>query len=82
MSNEEKKSAYFFMAMGLVRKAQGEVDAAHSLFEKAVIADTGFTEARRELNAISNAKEKDKKVDILTGDITQVISQIFRRKAE
>ncbi len=80
---DDRKSAYYFMAMGLVKKALGDPMAA-SFFEKAIAADTTFTEARRELNVLGAvAKEpKDKKVDLLTGDISQVISNLFRRKAD
>lgn len=80
---DDRRSAYYFMAMGLVKKQLGDATAP-SFFEKAIQADTTFTEARRELSVISNVKEdpKDKKVDLLTGDITQVISQLFKRKAE
>lgn len=80
---DDRRSAYFFMAMGLVKKQLGDQTAA-SFFEKAVIADNSFTEARRELSVMSTVKEdtNSKKVDLLTGDITQVISQLFKRKAE
>ncbi len=80
---DDRRSAYYFMAMGLIKKQLGDATAP-SFFEKAIQADTTFTEARRELSVISNVKEdaKDKKVDLLTGDITQVISQLFKRKAE
>ncbi len=81
---DERRSAYWYMAMGLIKKQLGDQTAA-SFFEKAVSADTSFTEARRELSVMSTAVKEDtgsKKVDLLTGDITQVISQLFKRKAE
>lgn len=80
---DDRRSAYWYMAMGLIKKQLGDQTAA-SFFEKAVSADTSFTEARRELSVMSTVKEDTatKKVDLLTGDITQVISQLFKRKAE
>lgn len=83
LSPDDRKSAYYFMAMGMVKKQLGDPTAA-GFFEKAIVADTSFTEARRELSVLAPAKEtaKDKKVDLLTGDITSVISQLFKRKAE
>lgn len=79
---DDRKSAYYFMAMGLLKKAMSDQTCVQ-FFEKAMSADPSFVEARREINSL-DAKEsaKDKKVDLLTGDITEVISQLFRRKAE
>jgi CheY-like chemotaxis protein len=84
LSSEDRQSAYYFMAMGLVKKALLDQTAV-TFFEKAVEADSTFTEARRELTILESAakdKEKSGKVDLLTGDITQVISQLFRKKAD
>jgi len=80
---DDRKSAYYFMAMGLVKKVLGDPMAA-SYFEKAIGADNTFTEARRELSVIDKPAPagKDKKMDLLHGDITEVISNLFRRKAE
>lgn len=80
---DDRKSAYYSMAMGLVRKAQGDMLGAVTHFEKAFQTDSSFVEARRELNSLQGpAAQKDKKLDIFTGDITQVVSQLFRRKAD
>jgi hypothetical protein len=58
---------------------------AITFFEKAVGIDASFADARRELTILENAAKEhnnSKKVDILTGDITTVISQLFRKKAD
>jgi hypothetical protein len=81
LSPEDRQSAYYFMAMGLVKKALLDQTAA-SYFEKAVAIDNGFTEARRELSVLEGAAKESKKVDILTGDLSVVISQLFKKKAE
>ena len=81
--SEDRKSPFYFMAMGLVKRGMGE-PAAQQMFEKALQLDSEFVEARRELNAISNAANRnvDKKVNIFQDDISTVVSSIFRRKAE
>jgi CheY-like chemotaxis protein len=78
---DDRKSAYYFMALGLVKRAMGDASAA-GYFEKALQMDSLFVEARRELNAMAGAQPKKEKVDLFTGDITQVVSQLFRRKAD
>jgi CheY-like chemotaxis protein len=85
LTNDEKKSQYYFMAMGLIKKHLGDPTSA-ALFEKAFQLDNEFLEARRELNKLQSpnpkAGEKQKLENILTGDITEIVSQIFRRKAD
>jgi hypothetical protein len=81
---EDRKSPYYFMAMGMVKKAMGDATAAN-MFEKTLQLDSDFSEARRELNAShagSNNQTGTKKLDIFTGDITEIVSHIFRRKAD
>ena len=83
-SNEEKKSPFYFMAMGLIKKGLGD-PMSGAMFERVLQADGEFVEARRELHKMQNAAPKSsdtKKVDIFTGDITEIVSQIFRRKAD
>jgi hypothetical protein len=71
------------MAMGLVKRATRDPSAtAH--FEKALSLDAGFVEARRELNSlqVQSAQAKSSKtMDFLKGDITELVSQIFRKKS-
>jgi len=77
---EDKKSAYYFMALGMIKKAQGDPTYT-AAFEKVLDLDSTFVEARRELAATAT-RDKDKKVDIFHGDITEVVSQLFRRKVD
>lgn len=77
-SAEDKKSAYYFMVMGLIKKQMGD-PAAITFFEKVLEVDGSFVLARRELAALQPPKEaKDK--SLLTGDITNIVSSLFRRK--
>ncbi len=79
---DDRKSAYYFMALGLVKKSMGDATAS-SYFEKALQMDSLFVEAKRELNAMGIAAQpKKEKLDLFSGDITSVVSQLFRRKAD
>lgn len=79
LSADDRKSAYYFMAIGLVKKHMGD-STASGYFEKALQIDPQFVEARRELNTMSVPKKE--KLDLLTGDITAIVTQLFKRKAE
>lgn len=82
---DERKSAFYYMAYGLVKKAMGDASAV-SMFEKALQMDPDFVEARRELNShnkeVAAHKAETKKLDLFTGDLSEIVSQIFKRKAE
>lgn len=77
---DDRKSPYYFMALGLVKKGLGD-SAAGVYFEKVLQLDNLFVEARRELNSLNGAPKKEK-LDIFTGDITEIVSALFKRKAE
>jgi hypothetical protein len=77
--NMERSRPYYYMAVGLVRMANGDPQAVIS-FEKALSLDPNFVEARREINAMNPVKESGP--DLLTGDLTSIVSQIFKRKAK
>jgi ActR/RegA family two-component response regulator len=77
---DEKRTALYFMSLGLVKRSSGDLKAAQGFFERALQMDAGFVEARRELNSLQTQANSSRKVDILSGDISDVVSQIFRRK--
>lgn len=83
-SAEERRDPYYWMAMGLAKKASGDPLAA-TYFERALNLDDAFVEARRELNALqvqsAQAKSSSKTMEFLKGDITELVSQIFRKKS-
>ncbi len=81
MPADDRKSAYYFMALGLVKKCLGD-SSAPGFFEKALQLDSLFVEARRELNSLTTSAPKKEKIDLFTGDITEIVSQLFKRKAE
>lgn len=79
---EERRTALYYMVLGLLKKGLGDATATQH-FEKSLQLDPQFVEARRELNASVNATNASKKsTDIFNADITQIVSQIFRRKAD
>ena len=81
MGQDDRKSVYYFMALGLVKKATGDATAP-TYFEKALQLDSSFVEARRELNSITSSAKKSEKLDLFTGDITEIVSHLFKRKAD
>lgn len=81
MPAEDRKSPFYFMALGLVKKSLGD-STAPGYFEKALQLDSLFVEARRELNSMNNSQPKKEKIDLFTGDISVIVSQLFKRKAD
>lgn len=82
---EDRRDPFYWMAMGLAKKASGDPLSA-TYFERALNLDAGFVEARRELNAlqVQSAQSKStasKTMEFLKGDITELVSQIFRKKS-
>ncbi|NJM09773.1 MAG: response regulator [Bdellovibrionaceae bacterium] len=57
MPADDRKSAYYFMALGLVKKSLGD-SSASGYFEKALQLDSLFVEARRELNSMNMKQPK------------------------
>jgi hypothetical protein len=84
LSLEDRHDPHFHMAQGLLRAALHESNAVQS-WEKALSLSPQFVEARREINSfLGKSKEKDgmSASDILTGDITSIVSNIFKRKSK
>lgn len=81
---EDRRDSFYWMALGLAKKALGD-PAAPTYFEKALSIDDSFVEARRELSALqvqsAQAKSSSKTMDFLKGDITELVSQIFKKKS-
>lgn len=76
LSNDDKKSTFYLMALGLVKKQMGDSTAV-TFFEKVLEIDSDFVEARREINAI---KSKDK--GDASNDLSGMMSNLFRRRSE
>lgn len=81
-ASEERKNPLYYFVFGLVKRASGD-PTANSSFEKALQIDPEFLEAKRELKSSSGSKgKKDEKVNLFTGDLSDVVSQLFRRKPD
>lgn len=83
MLTKNRSSARIHMALGLVRAANDNPQQAAASFEKALSINPAFVEARREINALQgqHVKEETTSVsDILNGDITAIVSQLFKNK--
>ena len=81
---EDRRTPQYQLVQGLIKKAEGDAEAAYSYFDKALALDGGFLEARREISKMgSGAKSKTgSAMDLLTGDITATISSLFKKKAD
>ena len=76
--HQERRFAAYQHVLGLMRKAQGDLEGAMTLFDKASLLDANFTEAAKEVEALQAQKKKS--FDLLNGDITSIMSNIFKRK--
>jgi DNA-binding response OmpR family regulator/curved DNA-binding protein CbpA len=75
------RSEYFHLSLGIIRASSGDLMSATASFEKALTINPNFLEARRELNALQKeVPVRNSTSDILTGDISQIVSQIFKKK--
>lgn len=79
ISVEEKNTTIGNFVQGLVAKAKGEFAAAKDFFEKCLLTDKGFIEARRELNTLPSLNDEKKPVDLLHGDLSQVVRHLFKK---
>lgn len=75
--SEEKISANGNFVQGLVAKAKGETASARKFFDAAISIDKNMIEARRELNGLPS--EQKKPVDLLHGDLGQVLGNLFKK---
>ena len=78
VSAETKKRALFWYVNGLCKRALGDFQGALDDFTKAMEIDPEMTDARRDRAAVKNLVPQ--KSDILNGDISQVFTNIFKKK--
>ncbi len=77
---EDRHNPTYFFVKGLVQKASKDLEGARRSFEQAVGIDMAFNDAKRELNIINLQIKDNKPVDILRGDLKDVIGQLFKKK--
>jgi FixJ family two-component response regulator/tetratricopeptide (TPR) repeat protein len=76
--SEEKISPVGNFVQGLVSKVKGDNVTARKFFEAALAIDKNLLDARRELNGLPPLEVK-KPVDLLHGDLGQVIGNLFKK---
>lgn len=78
---EDRHNAVYFFVKGLVLKAAADFDGARRALEQAVGIEPNFVDAKRELNVLSlQAGRADKAVDLLKGDLKDVLGALLGKK--
>lgn len=74
---DERYDALFAFVMGLYSKVKGDIMGAKKNFEKAMAMDATFMPPRREISLLV---AQNKKQDVFTMDLKQVVSGFFKKK--
>ncbi len=77
---EERRNAEYNYVMGLLKRKQGDLEGAIAQFEKALAMNPQFLDARREMTEIKGDTNK-KSFDLLNGDISAIVGNLFRKKS-
>jgi len=78
---EERRTAEYAHTMGLIKRAQGDLPGAIGQLEKALTLNKDFLESRRELAEIRAADANKKSFDLLNGDISSIVGNLFKKKS-
>jgi CheY-like chemotaxis protein len=76
---EDRHDAMFFFVRGMFLKTVGDFDGSKRNFEHVIGQLPNFIDARRELNLLQ-AKMGSKPVDLLRGDLRDVVGRLFKKK--
>lgn len=82
--SEDRKTAVYQHVSGLFAKSRGDAVVAQASFEKALSIDGGFIDSRRELASLSKESKVSETTsisEILTGDLSAVFSNLFKKKS-
>lgn len=79
---EDRHNAVYFFVKGLVLKAASDYEGARRSLEQSIGIETNFVDAKRELNVLSlqAGKSADKPVDLLRGDLKDVLGVLLGGK--
>lgn len=77
-----RKSAVFLFFQGLVKKSENKIDESINYFQKALNVDNRFLDARRELSLLTQQQQPKQKESILTKDLGDVFSSLFKKKSK
>lgn len=78
---EDKKNVLFFLNSALIAKAKNDTKVALDYLTKAISMDPNLIEARREMTALQSSIKLQKDSDLLTGDLSVVLSRFFKKKS-
>jgi CheY-like chemotaxis protein len=77
---EDRHNSVYFFVKALVLKASGELESAKRSLEQAIGIEPNFVDAKRELNVIGLQIGQDKPVDLLRGDLKDVLGVLLGGK--
>jgi CheY-like chemotaxis protein len=78
---EDRHNATYYFIKGLLQSATNDIAGAKRSLEHAITFDPNFIDARRELNILTLRKnELNKPVDILRGDLKDVVGLLFKKR--
>jgi CheY-like chemotaxis protein len=77
---EDRHHALYYFVKGLLQKASLDPEGARRSYEHAISIETAFIDARRELNILINQDTNSKPVNILSGDLKDVVGMLFKKK--
>lgn len=74
----DRRNAEYAFTLGLIKRAQGDIEGASAQFDKALVINPQFLEARREIGELQDSNKKS--FDLLNGDISSIVSNLFKKK--
>jgi tetratricopeptide (TPR) repeat protein len=80
MSQGMKKTPLWTFVNGLLKGYQGDLRVARNEFEKVLVLEPNFMDARRELAGMKADSLNKKSTDLLTGDLSAVMKNLFKKK--
>jgi ActR/RegA family two-component response regulator/tetratricopeptide (TPR) repeat protein len=80
MSQGMKKTPLWIFVNGLLKRYMCDLRTARNEFEKVLVLDSNFMDARRELANMKAETLNKKSTDLLTGDLSAVMKNLFKKK--
>lgn len=77
---EDRHHSTYFFVKALLLKASGDLAGAKRNLEYVLSEAPDFIDARRELNILSQQEQASKSVNILNGDLKEVVGMLFRKR--
>ncbi len=77
---EDRRNVEYVYVLGILKRKQGDLEGAIAQFEKVLAMNPQFLDARREIGEIKGDSNK-KSFDLLNGDISAIVGNLFRKKS-